>query len=334
MSEFTMLMAESALRAAGLAGVAGLAMAALRVRDASVRSAVWSAVIMASLLMPLAVWFVPPVYWREATAVAPPALQFSAKAQPLGDAVSSMSNAPSPPPIDWLLGIYLAGAAFFVARIGFALAWGWRFRRRSRRVELAAPVEMRESEAIEVPMTFGWLRPFVVLPAAAWRNWEPRKLEAVVLHERAHIERADFLIQTLAALHEAVYWFSPLAWWLRRKVAVLAEQASDDRVLLAMNDSAYYAEVLFSFLGKPRLASMAVPMARQGSAAAGRIDRILEEGRRLSRGTSAGSMTAVALLTGVALWGASAVSLAQAPPAPLEQPRKRSDRDEAGPSRL
>ena len=215
MSEFTMLMAESALRAAVLAGLAGLAMTALRVRDASVRGAVWSAVIVASLLMPLAVWFMPPVYWREAVAS-----EVSAPVVPFRAAISSTSNAPSPSPIDWLLAIYVAGAAFGVARIGFALAWGWRLRRRSKLVELVAPVEMRESEAIEVPMTFGWLRPFVVLPAAAWRNWEPRKLEAVMLHERAHIERADFLVQTLAALHEAVYWFSPLAWWLRRKVAI------------------------------------------------------------------------------------------------------------------
>ncbi|MCC6536090.1 MAG: hypothetical protein IT162_00970 [Bryobacterales bacterium] len=314
MSELTMWMAESAARAAVLAGVAAALLVLLRVRDAALRSAVWNAVTVASLLMPLAVYFMPPVFLREAAPIAP----FAFTAAPRMVFTSLPAATPPPSTIDWLAALYLAGLATGIAHLGAGLLAALRLRRRATPTELPGVYETRE---IGVPVTTGWLRPAVLLPAS-WREWEPRKREAVLLHERAHIARADCFFHTLGALHRAVYWFSPLAWWMQRNNAALAEQASDDRALAQVEDRALYAEVLFSFVNQPLLAppAPAVAMARSGAAVGERIDLVLDESRPLARPVRRGWLASILITSGLALYAASAISLAQAPPPPPPPP--------------
>ena len=70
-------------------------------------------------------------------------------------------------------------------------------------------VSIRQSEAVTVPMVWGLFRPVVLLPADAG-EWEPEQQRAVMLHELAHIQRQDWLMQTMAQITCAVYWFNPL----------------------------------------------------------------------------------------------------------------------------
>ena len=66
----------------------------------------------------------------------------------------------------------------------------------------------------------------------------------VLLHERAHIERGDTRVAFFAQLNRAIFWFHPLAWWLERRLALLAEQACDDSVIRETGETARYAEIL------------------------------------------------------------------------------------------
>ena len=97
-----------------------------------------------------------------------------------------------------------------------------------------------ESEFISVPVTMGALRSTILLPAA-WREWDEAKLNAVVAHEVSHVARHDAFTQRLSLLHRAIFWFSPLAWWLDRHLANLAEQASDEAALSWGADRKHYA---------------------------------------------------------------------------------------------
>ncbi|MBM3793935.1 MAG: M56 family metallopeptidase [Acidobacteria bacterium] len=308
MSEATMWIAEAAARAAVLAGVAA-ALALFRVRDAAARSAVWNAVTVAALLMPLAVLLMPPVFLCAAAPMPP--LAFTDAPRVI---LTSLPPAPVAASVDWLAALYLAGLAVALAHLGVGLAGAALLRRRATPAGIPGVCESRE---IGVPVTTSWLRPAILLPTE-WRRWEPRKLEAVLLHERAHIARGDFFFHTLAALHRAVYWFNPLAWWMQRNNAALAEQASDDLALAQVEDRALYAEVLFSFVNQPRLAPPApvVAMARSGAHVGERIDRVLGETRALARPVRFSWLASIFVTTGVALYAASAISFAQAPPAP------------------
>ncbi len=135
-----------------------------------------------------------------------------------------------------------------------------------------------ESEFISVPVTMGVLSPAILLPAG-WREWDDTKLDSVVAHEVSHVARRDTLTQRLSLLHCAIFWFSPLAWWLNRQLADLAEQASDEAALSFGTDRKDYARTLLGFFeelqGSPgRVWWQGVSMASAGRAEQ-RVERIL-----------------------------------------------------------
>ncbi len=118
---------------------------------------------------------------------------------------------------------------------------------RARALGLALVPPAAESEMISVPVTLGVLRPAILLPSG-WREWDDTKLDAVIAHEMSHVARRDTLTQRLSLLHCAIFWFSPLAWWLNRHLADLAEQASDEAALSCGTDRKAYARTLLGFL--------------------------------------------------------------------------------------
>lgn len=87
-----------------------------------------------------------------------------------------------------------------------------------------------DRHAEHAPMTWGMSRPVLLLPSDV-EAWPQERLQAVALHELAHIVRGDwgFLILTEAVC--ALYWFHPLVWILVHHLRRESEQACDDRVL-------------------------------------------------------------------------------------------------------
>jgi beta-lactamase regulating signal transducer with metallopeptidase domain len=93
-------------------------------------------------------------------------------------------------------------------------------------------IALRFSEAAPVPMTWGWLRPTLLLPEEA-KYWDEERVRVALLHEAAHITRRDWPAQMLAHVVCALYWFHPLVWLAATRMRDEAERASDDRVLLS-----------------------------------------------------------------------------------------------------
>ncbi len=147
-----------------------------------------------------------------------------------------------------------------------------------RQIELRKAPLLLESRAANVPLTFGALRPAIVIPQS-WRGWEEAKLAAVISHELSHVQRRDPLVRLLAAIYRSVFWFSPLSWWLEHRLADLGEQVSDQAAITAGAEPTYYAEVLMSFFrtihsGHGRVNWQGAQMA-DGGRAANRIERVL-----------------------------------------------------------
>jgi hypothetical protein len=152
---------------------------------------------------------------------------------------------------------------------------------RSHAVGLKHPPRLKQSGALSVPATVGIRRPVILLPAG-WRTWTKDKLEAVLAHEISHVARRDALTQFLSLLHRAIFWFSPLPWWLDRQLTELAEQASDEAALAGGADRTLYAETLLGFFAQMkstpgRIHWQALSMASGAGKgrAERRVDRIL-----------------------------------------------------------
>jgi beta-lactamase regulating signal transducer with metallopeptidase domain len=202
-----------------------------------------------------------------------------------------------PASISWsavAAGTYLVVALFLLARFCVGVAFSRRLLKASQVIDdarlttrlalqaraagMAFVPSAAESEFISVPVTMGALRSTILLPAA-WREWDDAKLDAVVAHELSHIVRHDALTQRLSLLHRAIFWFSPLAWWLDRQLANLAEQASDEAALSCGADRKHYATTLLEFFEALKAAPgrvwwQGVSMAKAGQAEE-RVERIL-----------------------------------------------------------
>ncbi|HEY3265942.1 MAG TPA: M56 family metallopeptidase [Armatimonadota bacterium] len=93
------------------------------------------------------------------------------------------------------------------------------------------------------PMTWGFRRPVVFLPAEAG-GWPEERVTSTLLHEMAHIRRRDWLTQMLTQMTCALYWFHPLVWWAHDRMRTESEQSSDDRVIAAGISAPDYAGIL------------------------------------------------------------------------------------------
>ncbi len=101
----------------------------------------------------------------------------------------------------------------------------------------------------------------------------------MLAHEREHARRRDPLVQWLAAFNRCIFWFNPLAWWLERRLAMLAEEVCDNAVVARGHDPQEYSEYLLHQARAIQLADARLPLAGstmgQGSLSK-RISRLLE----------------------------------------------------------
>ncbi len=112
-----------------------------------------------------------------------------------------------------------------------------------------------------MPLTFGFLRPVILLPADA-NAWPADRRDHVILHELAHIRRHDFALQLLARVALALFWWQPLAWFAWRRILAERETAADDLVLNEGVQPSLYAGHLLAVAAARQSPSFAISMAR------------------------------------------------------------------------
>ncbi len=130
---------------------------------------------------------------------------------------------------------------------------------------LGRGVTLRESPRADLLATWGWRRPYLLIPRSAL-DWPVSRIAMVLDHELAHVGRGDWAWQMLAAVVRALFWWNPLAWLACHRLALESERACDDVVLARGVAPQAYAEQLVAVaraLHAPRLLPVVtVPMAR------------------------------------------------------------------------
>ncbi len=251
----------------------------LRRASAAARHVIWTLTVAGLLVLPvlsvvLPGWRVAPV--NRVKAATPQILSRpSHAATPLEKAPSlSLQSAAVPAMIPRvLLLVWAAGVTLVLGRLLIGMARASKMVRRARRVQIAMAGELarrlglhrhvvfRESDGdAAAPMTWGLWRATIVLPEGA-SKWPDERLRVVLIHELAHVERRDCLIQFVTQLACAAYWFHPLVWLAAAQLRRERERACDDRVLEFGTRPSDYAEQLLELVHSQRLIKESWPIA-------------------------------------------------------------------------
>ena len=195
--------------------------------------------------------------------------------------------------------------------------------RLARRVGLRRAPRLLAGPHRTMPMTWGIVRPAIVVPPEA-SSWSAARFEAVLLHELAHVARRDCLTQLLAGVARAIHWFNPLVWVAARRLRVERELACDDVALRSGARASEYAQELLGLARAYRApvatGMAAVAMARPNQLA-NRLLAVLDEERNRTRAGGRMAIGTVAAAVVLMLPLAAMVpAQVPVPPVPLQVP--------------
>lgn len=169
--------------------------------------------------------------------------------------LSSLSSAAGQ---SWILPLWAGGVLLLALRMAAGLWWvrglcasavpgpRWQACVDGLVVRMGIPreVALRLGDGDEGPLTAGWWRPVILLPAAVAARMPADLVEALLAHELAHIRRHDYLVNLLQGLVETLLFYHPAVWWLSRRIRIERELVAD--------------RIAAEALGEPRRLAMAL----------------------------------------------------------------------------
>ncbi len=212
-------------------------------------------------------------------------------ASSLSDSVRATVSGVQPEPLLlWVVLVWFAGAMVLWVR----LAGGWVVAARMRsmlvrrappewqqslqelgtRIGLSRPVRLLVSALVQVPTVVGWLRPVVLVPVGALGGLPAEHMEALLLHELAHIRRHDYLMNILQSVAESLLFYHPAVWWVSGHIRTERELCCDDVAVSISGDAVTYARALAQ-LESYRPAHLNTALAANGGSLRNRIARLL-----------------------------------------------------------
>ena len=335
------ILAGVAVKATAVVAVAWFTAVLLRGRSAAARHLVWTSAAAAVLALPLFTIGLPVLQVSAPSRLLPEFRVFSFSSTASAAPVSAVPGAatertpttprtPSPWPADWrvwLVLLWAAGATVALIRMLAACAAIGRIRRSARpfadpvlagalsqALGIRNRVDVLEASSGTMPMTFGVLRPFILIPATA-AEWSAERRRFVLLHELAHVRREDVATTLFARTALCLYWWNPLAWIAWRSLVRERERAADDLVITAGARASEYAGHLLEIARGAQsclaLESVAAVAMVRPSQLEGRLRAILDA--RVNRNTLGPTCAVAVMLVVLSLVAPLAAIRAQEP---------------------
>jgi beta-lactamase regulating signal transducer with metallopeptidase domain len=225
----------------------------------------------------------------------------------------------------WLVMLWFVGFIFFLARFGGSIwyvysmkthkvipaveYWQNNLRVLSIKLGLHKKVSLVESAMAKIPMTIGYLKPMILLPVGTLSGVPPQQIEAILLHELAHILRKDYLLNILQSIVELIFFYHPLTWWISNQIRNEREHICDDLAIGVHHDQINYIKALTTMeelnSKTPQLASALTGNKKQLLA---RVQRILSPAK-VTKGFGEGMIAFILLITLVLTFSLNALSV-------------------------
>ncbi|MBR4546342.1 MAG: M56 family metallopeptidase [Oscillibacter sp.] len=241
---------------------------------------------------------------RDASPEPPPIRVYGNAAENPRPAQRPQAQAQTQNVAHWFRIVWGAGAVIVGAFFVIVYAIGYRKFRQAFPVEhdaarawmkthtLKRKYAVKSFGGLDSPMTYGVLRPVIVVPgAASW--WDGAEAKFALEHEYIHMRRFDAAFKFALALALTVHWFNPAVWALYALANRDIELSCDEEALnrLGGTQRAAYARALLA--EEERRCRTPVPFAGFGTNAT--QERIVEIMKY--RKKSVGSVVLAAFLT-------------------------------------
>jgi TonB family protein len=164
-------------------------------------------------------------------------------------------------------------------------------------------VRLLQSDHATLLVTWGFIRPTIMLPAAA-REWTRERARIVLGHELAHVRRGDWVAHMAGELLRALYWFNPVVWAACRRLRHESERACDDAVLNGGVDGSEYATHLLDLartLNVNRRDWLIAPAMARRSGLEGRIRAMLNSNVNRSPLTTSTRFATIIVVAGLTI---------------------------------
>ncbi|MDB5091470.1 MAG: hypothetical protein JWR09_5464 [Mucilaginibacter sp.] len=154
--------------------------------------------------------------------------------------------------------------------------WESRLTYLSHQLNIKQAIRLAESGIAKVPMVIGHLKPLILIPVGFINALSADEVEAILVHELAHIGRRDYLVNLLQSFLEIIFFFNPAVLWISQLIKAERENCCDDIALKQAGSKSGYIQALLSCqeyqLAAPGL-SMA--LARDKSKLLNRVKRMV-----------------------------------------------------------
>ncbi len=114
-------------------------------------------------------------------------------------------------------------------------------------INVKAKVTLLRSALAKVPMVIGHFKPVILIPAGVFTALPQDEIEAILLHELAHIRRKDYLVNMLQHFCEILFFFNPAVLWLSSLIKDERENCCDDIALNQVKNKKQFIHALISF---------------------------------------------------------------------------------------
>lgn len=114
------------------------------------------------------------------------------------------------------------------------------------KLDFPRKVQVFESCKTVVPLAFGIIKPIILLPLGIMNGMSQTQIEAIIIHELAHLRRNDYLVNLIQCFAESIFFYHPAIWWISSIIRDERENCCDDMTVQITGNKVEYSKALYN----------------------------------------------------------------------------------------
>jgi bla regulator protein blaR1 len=125
--------------------------------------------------------------------------------------------------------------------------WNQKLEELSARLHIQQSILFMESALLKVPVLIGYIKPVILIPVGMLSQLSTEQVEAILLHELAHVKRHDYLVNLIQNAVDTIFFFNPAVLWISSLLRSERENCCDDIAISETRSRKQFVEALVSF---------------------------------------------------------------------------------------